>query len=57
MAKKRFTIMLDENTIAKIKQLYKWYNPVTVREELQRVLEDYATDEILSRDWRESYDK
>lgn len=44
--KKRFTIMLDETTIWAIQKLRQKYSPIGLREELERVLWQYACEEL-----------
>ena len=53
--KKRFTVMLSENTIRKINIIRSWFSPIGLREEIERILDQYATDEIVARSGR--YDK
>lgn len=45
--KKRFTIMLDEETIKLIKALYDYYKPTIVRGDLEDLIKQH-TIEILS---------
>lgn len=40
--KKRFTIMLDQNVIDKIKRLNKYWTPTAVRENIESELEAWA---------------
>ena len=47
--------MLEENTIRKINIIRSWYSPTGLREELERLLDNYADDEIIARSAR--YDK
>ena len=49
--KKRFTIMLEETTIFRLKKLAAKRSPIGHREELERVLDQYARDELES-EWQ-----
>ena len=44
--KKRFTIMLEERTILMLKKLASKRSPIRHRKELERVLYQYALEEL-----------
>lgn len=44
--KKRFTIMLEEETIRLIKALYDFYTPSAVRKDLETLIKDHTISEL-----------
>lgn len=44
--KKRFTIMLEEETIRLIKALYDYYTPTTVRSNLEKLIKQHTISEL-----------
>ena len=55
--KKRFTVMLDEKVIQKIKELNKYWTPSAVRHEIETTLAEMAENNIYFIEKEKKYER